>query len=43
MAKGIVEFRTGYGDKVGAGYVVHPGSVRAPLGNDAMALPFADL
>jgi hypothetical protein len=31
------------GDRAGAGYVVHPGDVRLPLGPEVQALPFYDL
>jgi hypothetical protein len=41
MARGIVAFRQLFGDRAGAGYVVHPGEMLLPLGDGTMALPFA--
>jgi len=43
MAEGIRRFREDLGDRVGPGYVVHPGEVRLPLGPGVTALPFAAL
>lgn len=43
MASSIRALRQDLGDAVLPGYVVHPGSVRLPLGQDATALPFAEL
>lgn len=43
MAKGVATFRDDYGAKANAGYVVHAGDVRLPLGNGTVALPFDDL
>ena len=43
MAAAIRTFQEDVGAPVGAGYVVHPGDVRLPLGPRVMALPFADL
>jgi hypothetical protein len=43
MASAIHVFRKDLGRKVGAGYVVHPGDVRLPLGQGVTALPFTDL
>ena len=43
MAKAIRTLQSDLGDEVAAGYVVHPGDVRLPLGPGVTALPFADL
>ncbi len=43
MAASIELFRRDFGDRSGAGYVVHPGSARLPLVPGVTALPFADL
>ncbi len=43
MAKGIRAFQTALGDRVGPGFVVHPGSVRLPLGAGVVALPFGEI
>ena len=43
MARGIEAFRAAFGSRSLAGYVVHPGEVRLPLGPQASALPFAAL
>lgn len=43
MAAGIEAFRRDFGDRSAKGYVVHPGSVRLPLGPDATALPIGAL
>ena len=43
MAAGIVRLRQDLGDRVGRGYVVHPGTIRLPLAPGVLALPFADL
>jgi uncharacterized protein len=42
MARSIRSLREATGSKVLPGFVVHPGDVRLPLGDD-VALPFADL
>lgn len=42
-AHGIKAFRRDFGDKAGAGYVVHPGDVSLPLAPDVLAMPFAGL
>jgi predicted AAA+ superfamily ATPase len=43
MASAIRSFGSDLGDRVGPGYVVHPGDVSAPLGPGVSALPFAAL
>jgi len=43
MAAGIKSFREALGNKVGKGYVVHPGDIRLPLGPEVIALPFSEL
>jgi predicted AAA+ superfamily ATPase len=43
MAEAIRTFQADFGRKAGAGYVVHPGDVRLPLGPGVAALPFGDL
>lgn len=43
MAMSIKTFQQDCGDKAAAGYVVHPGDVRLPLGRTVTALPFAEL
>jgi len=43
MARGIASFRKDFGDRVGAGYVIHPGNTILPLGEGTLALPFSDL
>jgi len=43
MAKGIESFSKVFGTRAAKGYVVHPGSVRLPLGPNATALPMSDL
>ena len=43
MAAGIEAFRRDFGDRSAKGYVVHPGSVRLPVGPDATALPIGAL
>ena len=43
MAAGISALRESLGKRVSAGYVVHPGGIRLPLGPDATALPFSEL
>jgi len=43
MAKGITILQADLGKKVVPGYIVHPGDVRLPLGQGAIALPFAEL
>lgn len=43
MASGIQSFRQDLGQKVGQGYVIHPGDVRLPIGRGVTALPFGEL
>jgi len=43
MASSIRTFREDFGDRATAGYVVHPGDVRLPLGSNVTALPLAEL
>jgi len=39
MASAIANFRKDFGDRVGQGYVVHPGNMLLPLGSNTIALP----
>lgn len=41
MAKGVKLFRQLLSDKAQAGYVVHCGDIRLPLGDNVVALPFS--
>jgi predicted AAA+ superfamily ATPase len=43
MAAGINSFREALGNKVGKGYIVHPGDIHLPLGPGAIALPFMEM
>jgi hypothetical protein len=43
MARGISDFKRGFGDRAANGYVVHPGKIALPLGGGVIALPFAAL
>ena len=43
MASGIRRFRRNFGERARAGYLVHPGDTRLPLGDDITALPLFDL
>ena len=43
MARAIRTLQSDLGEEVAAGYVVHPGDVRLPLGPGVTAFPFADL
>jgi len=43
MAKGITILQADLGKKMAPGYIVHPGDVRLPLGQGAIALPFSQL
>jgi len=43
MARGIPDFKRGFGDRAANGYVVHPGKIALPLGGGVIALPFAAL
>jgi hypothetical protein len=40
MAAGIARFRDDFSSRVGQGYVIHPGTIRLPLGYNTLALPF---
>lgn len=43
MAREIASFRRDLGERTASGYVIHPGKMALPLGDGAIALPFADL
>jgi hypothetical protein len=43
MASSIKIFRKDFKDRVLPGYLIHPGDVRLPLGEQVTALPFYDL
>jgi uncharacterized protein len=43
MASAVKTFQKDFGDKVLAGYVVHPGDITLPLGPGVTALPFSKL
>jgi predicted AAA+ superfamily ATPase len=43
MASAVKTFQKDFGDKVIAGYVVHPGDITLPLGPGVTALPFSGL
>ena len=43
MADGIRRFREDLGDRAAGGYVVHPGDIRIPLGDEILAIPFVGL
>jgi len=43
MANAIVTFRQDLGERAGAGYVMHPGSILLPMAPGVVALPFAEL
>lgn len=43
MAAGIQSFREALGNKVGKGYIIHPGDIHLPLGKDITALPFSKM
>ncbi|MBI5551543.1 MAG: ATP-binding protein [Desulfobacterales bacterium] len=43
MANAIKTFRVDFGDRALPGYVIHPGDIRLPLGDNVTALPFRDL
>ncbi|MGB5748012.1 MAG: ATP-binding protein [Desulfobacterales bacterium] len=43
MASAVKRFQKDFGDKVMAGYVVHPGDITLPLGPGVTALPFSKL
>ena len=43
MARGIEIFREDFHGKAAAGYIIHPGGTKLPLGPDASSLPFYQL
>jgi uncharacterized protein len=43
MAGGLISFRKDFGKKAPQGYLVHPGDVLLPLGENITALPFSSL
>ncbi len=43
MTSRIQSLRKDLGDRIGKGYVIHPGSIQLPLGKDTLALPFSAL
>jgi predicted AAA+ superfamily ATPase len=43
MADGILSFRKDFGKKSHRGYVIHPGDILLPLGENVTALPFCAL
>lgn len=43
MVKGIEIFREALGERVGKGYMIHPGDEKLPLGKNAVAWPFGEL
>jgi hypothetical protein len=43
MANAIKTFRVDFGDRALPGYVIHPGDIRLPLGDNVSAWPFRDL
>jgi hypothetical protein len=43
MAREIDLFRKDFGERVGPGYIIHPGTIVLPLGEGITALPFAAL
>lgn len=43
MASGIKSLRNDLGDRIGKGYIIHPGKIRLPLGDSVYALPYSDL
>jgi hypothetical protein len=43
MAAGVKSFREAFVGRTETGYVVHPGDVRLPLGQEVIALPFSEL
>ena len=43
MAREIANFRKGFGNQAGPGYVIHPGKTLLPLGEGTIALPFSML
>jgi predicted AAA+ superfamily ATPase len=43
MAAGIRALRGDLGDRIAPGFVIHPGTIRLPLGDGITALPFGEL
>jgi uncharacterized protein len=43
FAASIQAFQKDIGSRTSDGYVVHPGEIRLPLGQNVTALPFAEL
>jgi hypothetical protein len=43
MAASVKTFREDFGKKAMAGYVVHHGQIRLPLGSGVTAVPIAEL
>jgi hypothetical protein len=43
MAAGVKSFREAFAGQTENGFVVHPGDVRLPLGQEVIALPFSEL
>lgn len=43
MAGGLISFRKDFGKKAPQGYLIHPGDVLLPLGENITALPFFSL
>ena len=43
MASGIENFQSDFENESERGYVIHPGTVRLPLGSEVEALPFSNL
>ncbi len=43
MASAVKTFQKDFGNKVMAGYIVHPGDITLPLGRGVTALPFSEL
>ena len=43
MASAINTFQKDFGENALSGYVIHPGNVRLPLGENVIALPYFDL
>ncbi len=42
-ASSIKSLQKLFGNRIGHGYVIHPGDVRLPLGNNVTAIPFSEL
>jgi len=43
MAKGIISFRKDFGKKAPQGYLIHPGDVLLPMGENVLAVPISEL